>query len=572
MNRHFFILLPLLLIASVGCATSSPRGLSWGFRKKPANKAETADREEKAEKSSTALAGKNPLKKKTDSEKRPSNPKSNREADGELAVEDLLDEARVCDDRNDLAAAEKLYLQVLDRDPNHPAALRRLANIADLRNRFDDAEKYYNRGLALRPDDPELLNDLGYSYYLQNRYEESEATLRKTLAIKPDHVYAMNNLGYLMAKKAQQTHDVRDYQVALELFQQANGNEAAQKTIEELFPNGPPQALAQTSNQTQPGNQNNPFASTPQIPPQERNPFEPVRPATPPVGQQGGNSFHQSPPQQNAVAANPGVQPGVVSQQGTPFAQSQPVSSGGQPPQLEQPIQINPTQTGMNPGQAQASQPPAFSEQPAQQQAWNTTPAQGSGSSSAMWEDAQRSAAQMSLNAMFPVSNAAGTPVYNNGQAAPPSGNALSPGLTSPNPSTGWTNAANNPVDRLANGSPAGTPLPNANPQPQNPGGWQGQPGGSGGAFPSPNPFEDNAPSAMPRGTSLNQGNPGAGNSSRQPNAPMPGSIQPVGATATDIELFEAELMEQTRNQPNPGIPQRTQNSGPVIQPATATY
>jgi len=600
MNRPHLLIL-LLLISIVGCASSSPRGIAWGFKKRP--KPELADRGEKDEDSPSSKSSMSKaFRKKPSTDKRDLNPKSDRGNDRELAVSDLLERAREFDDRNDHKQAEKLYQEVLEKDRDNPVALRRLANIADLQNRFRDAEEYYNRGLALTPNDPELLNDLGYSFYLQERYDESEQTLRKALAINPDHVYAMNNLGYLLAKRAQQSNDYRDYQVALEMFQQANGPEAAQQTIQELFPNGPPQALAQTSNQS------NPFAARPTTPPSSRNPFEPNQPNAGPgmtnSSPQNGPSITSTNPfqsNQNEIlptSASPSQGPnsnlGYESQSSpamnaqsmqNPGMNSNPTNELAQPNNFSQPNNfaqsnangINQPQAPMNsinitPGNPVASADSSPAIQPndpsmqaqSQQQLWNSTPANGGGSDSAMWEAAQRSAAQMSLNAMFPVANAAGQPSTSPQQAAV--GQLNTQGLSSPNPSTGWNNSAHNPLDRTVNmnGAPGTNPSNGTYQTPmqnQNQGGWQSQPNNNGGGLPGPNPFED-LPALPATGSmqnnqnQMNQVRINPGQYQNHQGQTQPGNgIKPVGATATDIELFEAELMQDSNQNPNSSNP-----------------
>jgi len=403
---HPFIL--ILLISTVGCTASAPRGIAWGFKKRPRpDLAEKTEREDQARPSKIAMG--KPFRKKSSPDKQDLPTGADRENDRELAVEDLLNRARDFDDRNDLKEAEKLYKQVLEQDRDNSVAIRRLANIADLQNRFRDAEEYYNRGLALRPDDPELLNDLGYSYSLQERYEESEETLRKALAI--------NNLGYLLAKRAQQTNDSRDYQVALEIFQKANGHEAAQQTIQELFPNGPPQTLAQTSSQAA-----DPFAARPVAPPSSRNPFEPNQPNLTPQ-QQGNNA--QIPNGPTPASTNPFLsnQDAIVPASATPPQASNPMQSSDRsspsrsiapanqvgtqglnqpqsfnqtraqhnsinitpanpesPPNITPAIQPNGQNSAQAPQQDQFSQQQTPQHQTHQQQIWNTTPSNGGGS------------------------------------------------------------------------------------------------------------------------------------------------------------------------------------------------
>lgn len=558
----------VLLTCLIGCSATSPRGLSWGFRNKSKSSIAKNSETEGREQSSKLASSKNSRGRSSNVEKNVTGDSKDLKKSEDIAGK-LMERARQSDDRNDLVQADKLYRQVLEREPENSVAIRRLANIADLQNRFGEAEEFYHRGLSIRPDDPELLNDLGYSLFLQSRFEESEEVLRKALAIKPDHVYAMNNLGYLLSKRAQQNNDVRDYQLALEIFREANGPEAAQKTVEELFPNGPPQALAQTSNQS------NPFTGGQITPPSGRNPFEPDRSNVVPQGtsnQFGTGTIDRNIGATGAPVIHPtisaGASPQSLGQSSpliTPQPQAMPGAALGQPQQplppqlpitssaLAQP-DFEGGQSSVAPnayGATQSGSP--LMQSPSLQQQWNSTNPSGTGAPSAMWDHAQMEAAQMSLNSMFPVANSAG-------QSAIPAG---SPVLSSPNPSTGWGGNGGSPLDRTLTPPTAGS-LGNSQGIPaqvtpvQSGMGWQSQPPTSPASeFPAPNPFEGASSTSLgPRGAISRQGaNPAS----------------TTGTTATDIELFEAELMQQGAGRGGP-VGQAAPRYSPVIQPASAAY
>jgi Tfp pilus assembly protein PilF len=122
--------------------------------------------------------------------------------------------ARLCEHRNQMEQAERLYHQVLQRNPSSEVALHRLGVIAARRGKLKEAEEYFSHALALKPNNAELLGDIGYFYYVAGRMKDAERYLRRGLEVEPNSRVLANNLAMVVGAEG------RDAE-SLALFQRA---------------------------------------------------------------------------------------------------------------------------------------------------------------------------------------------------------------------------------------------------------------------------------------------------------------------------------------------------------------
>ncbi|MFO1023151.1 MAG: tetratricopeptide repeat protein [Planctomycetales bacterium] len=352
MTSRIIITMSLAFLLLSGCASMSPRKLSWNnSRSKSKADSKTASKDGKEKDSTIASRSKSKTStekntpKKDDTKTASANygdrkPKQSSavtaglekamQADNKASAaeeraqaarkqvalaeqkhmsDDALraeDEAKRADEdaRKSYQDARLAYEKVLKQDAENPTALHRLAIIADKQERFEDAERLYQQVLRLKPNDPSVLSDLGYSYTLQNKSAEAEKTFRSILKNNPDHRFAQGNLGHLLAKRAQATGNRADYDEAFKCFRKAGGEQMAQAEMADLFPNGPPANLAQKKNDAQKND------------PQKNN---------------SANPFLDSQPENNSQGNNPIAGNNPVAQKN--LAQNNPVQKQPTPPQ-----------------------------------------------------------------------------------------------------------------------------------------------------------------------------------------------------------------------------------------------
>ena len=165
----------------------------------------------------------------------------------------LIAEAREQFVRGNFAAAEKLYQQLAERQPNSVVALANLG-VAQFRqgkltaaqlalekaiaaapndafslttlgavmieqNRIQDSIGYLERASEVAPDDPITLNYLGVASSQLGQFGKAEQSLRRAITVNPDYAEAHFNLAviYATAKPPSIALAKRHYEKALEL-------------------------------------------------------------------------------------------------------------------------------------------------------------------------------------------------------------------------------------------------------------------------------------------------------------------------------------------------------------------
>jgi Tfp pilus assembly protein PilF len=114
---------------------------------------------------------------------------------------------------DDEAAIEQ-FNKVLERDPNHLAALQHLAALHDHRCEFNEADAVYQKLAKTHPRDADVFSDWGYSYYLRNNWPEAEKLLRRALELNSHHERAHCNLGLALGQQGRYPEALREFQAA----------------------------------------------------------------------------------------------------------------------------------------------------------------------------------------------------------------------------------------------------------------------------------------------------------------------------------------------------------------------
>jgi predicted O-linked N-acetylglucosamine transferase (SPINDLY family) len=116
-----------------------------------------------------------------------------------------------------LQAAEQIYRQILQADPNQADALHLLGLIAHQVGKHEVAVEYIERAIALKGNAAIFHNNLGMAYRALRRIPEAVACYRRALELKPDYVEAHNNLGNALKAPGRLDEAVACYRRALEL-------------------------------------------------------------------------------------------------------------------------------------------------------------------------------------------------------------------------------------------------------------------------------------------------------------------------------------------------------------------
>ena len=116
-----------------------------------------------------------------------------------------------------LPEAESIYQQILQADPNQPAALHLLGVIAHQVGKHDVAVDLIMKALAIKPDLAEAHSNLGLALQELGKLDEAVASFHKALAIKPDYVDAHSNLGNTLKELGRLDEALASYRRALDI-------------------------------------------------------------------------------------------------------------------------------------------------------------------------------------------------------------------------------------------------------------------------------------------------------------------------------------------------------------------
>lgn len=115
-----------------------------------------------------------------------------------VELQRMMDEAIAKHKTGKRDEAERLYITVLRRVPDHPDALQLLGVLNAERGKYDIAVNLISQALAKHPKDPIILNNLGNTLFKAHRNEEAVALFERAAALKPDFAEPWLNLGRSM--------------------------------------------------------------------------------------------------------------------------------------------------------------------------------------------------------------------------------------------------------------------------------------------------------------------------------------------------------------------------------------
>lgn len=115
------------------------------------------------------------------------------------------------------ADAERACFGLLERDPNHAAALHVLTLLAQDQRRLTVAVRLAELAVAAAPTAAEFRNTLGTALAGVRRWDDAVAAFRQALGLRPDYADAMHNLGTALARAGRLGEAAAAYRQALGL-------------------------------------------------------------------------------------------------------------------------------------------------------------------------------------------------------------------------------------------------------------------------------------------------------------------------------------------------------------------
>ncbi|MHC4512463.1 MAG: O-linked N-acetylglucosamine transferase family protein [Planctomycetota bacterium] len=116
----------------------------------------------------------------------------------------------------ELEAAERLYRQILDVDPDHFDALHLAGLVAYRRGRFGEAVELITRAVGVNPNNAEACYRLGNAVVRQGDLEQAIGWYERAVQLQPDYPEACYNLGTAMTQLDRTDEAIRWYERAIE--------------------------------------------------------------------------------------------------------------------------------------------------------------------------------------------------------------------------------------------------------------------------------------------------------------------------------------------------------------------
>jgi len=153
-----------------------------------------------------------------------SKPAEARAAREQADIEGRLQRASECEQRGEQGAAQEHYRQILELQPDHPAAGRLLARILALQalahqesGVFDAAIEMYEESLALDGAQAQVRNNLGNVYNSLGRIDDAILAYRDAVGIEPGLAEARFNLGSALYRLGDRGQAISHCRAALAL-------------------------------------------------------------------------------------------------------------------------------------------------------------------------------------------------------------------------------------------------------------------------------------------------------------------------------------------------------------------
>ncbi|MBD2532171.1 tetratricopeptide repeat protein [Nostoc flagelliforme FACHB-838] len=118
---------------------------------------------------------------------------------------------------NHLVEAELLYIQVLEKQPDHPEALYSLGMLAQQMGQPEIAEQWLSAASQIQANSVKIWFSLGNLRLVQEQFSEAEKAYRQALVLLPNSLPIYNNLGYALQQQGLFEEAINYYQKALEL-------------------------------------------------------------------------------------------------------------------------------------------------------------------------------------------------------------------------------------------------------------------------------------------------------------------------------------------------------------------
>ena len=137
-----------------------------------------------------------------------------------MSIDDGLALAMQHQSAGRIAEAERIYRQILEVEPNQPAALHLLGVIAHMAGQSDVGIQMIKKAIGLAPKDLSARCNLGHVFLDLGRFDEAIASYGQVIALKPDHAKTHANLALALQNSGRIDKAIDSYNLSQFGFQE----------------------------------------------------------------------------------------------------------------------------------------------------------------------------------------------------------------------------------------------------------------------------------------------------------------------------------------------------------------
>jgi tetratricopeptide (TPR) repeat protein len=135
-----------------------------------------------------------------------------------LGTEYWFDVAAALERTGELERSEELFLDILEKDPDHHSSLNYIAYMwAEQGVNLDRAYQFVQRALRLDPENASYIDTLGWVYYQQGEFEKAYRELLRSSELMPEEPVIAEHLGDVLMKLDRPVEARGYYRIALAL-------------------------------------------------------------------------------------------------------------------------------------------------------------------------------------------------------------------------------------------------------------------------------------------------------------------------------------------------------------------
>jgi len=138
----------------------------------------------------------------------------------ENKIKDITSEFKIaidCHKNGERDKAERLYKNVLKKDPNHFDTLRHLGILYQDKEMFDKAEKYYLKAYKINSNHFSIYNNLGTIKFLQFKLDDALKFYKQAFKMNPKYVPVINNISTFYHRAVREEECLKFAELALSI-------------------------------------------------------------------------------------------------------------------------------------------------------------------------------------------------------------------------------------------------------------------------------------------------------------------------------------------------------------------